>query len=590
MARPRRKGKEIPVTLRNNNGYTYAYSRVRGEDDKLHIINWGRVVDGVFKPGKARHDHPELHDRLVWPEGIDISAIRDKAAVEEELAEESAEGWDDSSLLYGHTWLVEAVASKIGLVEDLMDTFDGDRSKVEKALTLGIYPFLCKRGFNHIHVMQETERLPTKVKMYPASVTQFTQSITEEQRQRLFRERTARVDKDDILAVDSTSKSTYGSELAEISWGKNKDGLILRQTNELVVYSLSQGFPVYYMEWDGSMPDVKMVRTMLDDMRDAGFDRKAPLLSDRGFSSQETIDFLVSRGNPFVLCVRSGVDYLADVRRSLADYRKDMKLLPELRLFAAQKKFTYHYETIRGLHREVTLTANMYFSPEWQGRDAIDLEARVLNEEAYAADILKSRLKTKVPAKALKASCPHLSLKFEKDSKGREKLVSFTRNMQKIDEQAADNGFIALLSWRVKGDAAEIFRLYRRRDEQEKYFNAMKSLELDNRNEAWSQGGKEGRRFTTFVGLSIISYMRNTWRGKPRKERVKETFEDTILAMRSCKIIEHEGHKTRIKPFTKIQLSICKLYGVDPPEGAIPPAKGIDSATGKKKRGRGKKR
>ena len=436
MARPRRKGIQLPVLLRNNNGYTYAYSRVRGEDDRLHIVNWGRVVDGIFQPGKAWYDNIDYHHRLVWP-----ANLTPPSSDEEEKETEENEG--DVSLLYGHAWLMCAVAKKIGLEEDLMDVFDGNRAKVEKALTLGFYPFLCKRGFNHIHMMQETERMPTKVRMFPSSVTEFTQSIGEEHRRKLFGSRIGRIADDDILAVDSTSRSTYGSELAEISWGNNKDGLLLRQTNELVVYSLSQGFPVYYAEWDGSMPDVKMVGTMLDDMRDAGFRKKAPFLTDRGFSSQETIDLLVSKQNPFVLCVRSGVDYLADVRHQLADYRKDMKLIPSLRLFACQSRFTYHYETIRGLARQVTLTANMYFSPEWQGRDAIDLEARVMNEEAFADDVIKGRIETAISEKKMRAVCSHLILGFTQTASGNKRLVSFTRNEEKIKEESEDNGYIA---------------------------------------------------------------------------------------------------------------------------------------------------
>lgn len=337
------------------------------------------------------------------------------------------------------------------------------------------------------------------------------------------------------------------------------------------------------------MLDVKMMHTMLDDMRDAGFRKKAPFLTDRGFSSQETIDLLVSKQNPFVLCVHSGVDYLADVRHQLADYRKDMKLIPSLRLFACQSKFTYHYETIRGLARQVTLSANMYFSPEWQGRDAIDLEARVMNEEAFADDMIKGRIGTAISEKKMRAVCSHLFLEFTQTASGKKRLVSFSRNEEKIKEESEDNGYIAILSWRVKGDAEEIFRLYRMRDEQEKYFNAMKILESDNRNEAWSQGGKEGRRFTSFIGLSVISYMRNIWRNKDKKARIKDTFEDTVLAMRSCKIIEHEGHKPRIKPFTKTQLSICNLYGVEPPVGAVPKTKQINSVTGRRKKNKVKK-
>lgn len=110
------------------------------------------------------------------------------------------------------------------------------------------------------------------------------------------------------------------------------------------------------------MPDVKMKGTMLDDRRDAVFSSRTPFLTYRGSASQETIDLLICKQNPFVLCVRTGVDYLADVCHALAKYKQNMKLILSSRLlFASQSKFTYHNETITGLSRSVTLTANMYF-------------------------------------------------------------------------------------------------------------------------------------------------------------------------------------------------------------------------------------
>ena len=53
--------------------------------------------------------------------------------------------------------------------------------------------------------------------------------------------------------------------------------------------------------------------------------------------------------------------------------------------------------------------------------------------------------------------------------------------------------------------------------------------------------------------------------------------------MRSYKIIEYEGHSPRIRLFTKTQLSICNLYGVESPKGAVPKVNSINSLTGKKR-------
>ena len=51
--------------------------------------------------------------------------------------------------------------------------------------------------------------------------------------------------KDELCAVDSTSISTYGFNLVGIRWGKNKERLPLRQTIEVVVYSLNSHMPIF---------------------------------------------------------------------------------------------------------------------------------------------------------------------------------------------------------------------------------------------------------------------------------------------------------------------------------------------------------
>lgn len=55
-------------------------------------------------------------------------------------------------------------------------------------------------------------------------------------------------------AVDSTSRSGYGEALPDMVWGKNKDHLPLRQTTEVVVYSLERHEPIYYedIRWEHS--------------------------------------------------------------------------------------------------------------------------------------------------------------------------------------------------------------------------------------------------------------------------------------------------------------------------------------------------
>jgi len=56
-----------------------------------------------------------------------------------------------------------------------------------------------------------------------------------------------------MAAVDSTTRSAYGSTLADIKYGKNKERIPLSQTSEVVVYSLDSNMPVYYRTFPGNI-------------------------------------------------------------------------------------------------------------------------------------------------------------------------------------------------------------------------------------------------------------------------------------------------------------------------------------------------
>ncbi len=90
-----------------------------------------------------------------------------------------------------------------------------------------------------------------------------------------------RLDKDELCAVDSTTRSAYGSSLADIKWGRNKERVPLPQTSEVVVYSLDSHMPVYYGTFPGNIPDSRSVETILTDISHAGFPRVI-LVTDEG--------------------------------------------------------------------------------------------------------------------------------------------------------------------------------------------------------------------------------------------------------------------------------------------------------------------
>jgi len=137
---------------------------------------------------------------------------------------------EDVDRQFGPTWLLNQVAVKTGLLDDLRSVFSGNMEMVNDILTLAYFPFIDNLSYNQLSQWQREVKAPSGRDLNSVNITRLAQSITEQNRMDIFRCRAARLGKDDLCAVDSTSMSTYGFNLVDIRWGRNKEHLPLRQT------------------------------------------------------------------------------------------------------------------------------------------------------------------------------------------------------------------------------------------------------------------------------------------------------------------------------------------------------------------------
>lgn len=131
----------------------------------------------------------------------------------------------------------------------------------------------------------------------------------------------------------------------------------------------------------------------------------------------------------------------------------------------------------------------------------------------------------------------------------------------------------------------ETLKNYKLRDEQEKYFQQMKTEICSDRQRNCSEDGKTGRLFVLFVGLVIGSYIRHTWKATDLHSMFASSL-DMLDEMRNIRCIEQQGHATKITPFVGKQVEIAKAFELDIPFGCEP---GYQSKKVGRKRGRPKK-
>lgn len=92
-----------------------------------------------------------------------------------------------------------------------------------------------------------------------------------------------------FLALDSTSISTYSATPAKANYGKNKDGDNLPQINILLLADHKTGLPVFYRAYNGAVPDVSTVSSVVRTALEFGLQHKVILVSDKGYISSDNI-------------------------------------------------------------------------------------------------------------------------------------------------------------------------------------------------------------------------------------------------------------------------------------------------------------
>lgn len=541
-----------------------------GEDWKKRYTykHWGTLEDGDrFHPG-TNYFYASVaeRDRLIFPVAWDMSEVTELSSTRRRGRVSYQD--EDVDRQYGATWLLDKVAEATGVKDDLLKVLGGNHEMVNDVLTLAYFPFIENLPYNQLSQWQKEVKAPSEHELNSVSITRLTQSITERHRMDLFRCRARRVGRDELCAVDSTSMSTYGFNLVDIRWGKNKERLPLRQTLEVVVYSLTSHMPIYYKELPGNMPDCRTVGLIMRELEHAGF-KNLVLITDRGYESMKNLELYIAKGQKVITSVKvTGSDVMAKIKAidMSHGFPQGMTIAPKDNLYYAQYDMEY---SVKGNGDNVIKAdkyrLNLYYNPLKRGEKICDIQHSA-SEQSAELDII---IQTKEPVADREDTARRfnlLDITFNADGT----IKSYGVNQKKLDTMLLTAGFFASKTIGVDFDPLQAMDNYGMRDEQEKCFALQKGPLGHDRLRTWSEGGKRGRMLIYFVGHILASYVRSVWQ---RDEVLRKRFPSTeaVLAeMRTIRCIEHTGKMKFITPFVGSQVDICRAFGFDIPGGCAP--------------------
>ena len=567
--RPVKEETPYKIMIHNNGGRRYASTKINytTEDGKKvsKHKHWGSIDESNrFHPNTTYFNaSPSERKKLIFPEGIDLSEAKGRGEEKRGRVEYDK---DDVDRQYGATWLLDKVAEKTGVKDDLIKVFGGNEGKVAQALTMAYFPFVDSLSYSQLARWQKEVKAPTEISMTPKAVTMLTQSITEQNRMDMFRCRAARVGKDELCAVDSTSISTYGFNLVDIRWGRNKEHLPLRQTVEVVVYSLTSHMPIFYLELPGNMPDSRTVELIMKELEHAGF-KNLILITDRGYESMKNLELYVSKRQKVITSVKTGQgDVLKKIKAidMSSGIPEGMEFDIDRQLFYTQYDCPY---SVKGNGDNVIeadkLKINLYFSATGRANAINALQSDIAEQKTTAQHIMDNK-DIIADVKALERQLNMLVLEVDPKKHG---LKKFEVNADKRDVRLRTSGFFASKTIGVDMTPLEAMDNYGMRDEQEKCFQLQKGPLGQDRTRCWSESSKHGRMFICFIGLILASYVRSVWEGNEHLRKKFGSTESLLAEMRTIRCIEHKGRMKFITPFVGEQIEICKAFGFDMPAG-----------------------
>lgn len=570
MARPLLVDGKLPMQIFTNHGYRYAVTRtsVRKPDGTYNHPQriWGTVDDSLtFTPNERYLALPqEEKDGIMIPVAWHI-ASRQPAAVRGRPSYSGA----CSSLLYGHTWFLEMLASQCGLRDDLEHVFE-DAARADQILSLAYYSLVESASYSHMENSQRISWYPSGKALAPCDITRLTQAISEDDKQAMFRCRKARATGKRWLGIDSTSFTYLGESLADAKRGKNKEHDLDDQINMLVVYDLDGAQPVYYRKMPGNIPDTRTMRVTLQELQACGFSNLC-FVFDRGYVSEEVLEMLAKNHCKFVMMAK-----VADsqIRRAIKSLKQD-EMASHCNWIDKHgtygKVFDYKFDvTVKGERTPVdTMKFCLFFDPEWQGEKKKRLDAKVSEMERQLENI-------KADGQRLdEADIAAFGEYFELKLTAGKKLKSYELEEDRLSKEIALTGFFAVITNCMspsRHDLSEILDIDGLRPEQEKAFMFVKSEQEGRRFRTSTETSTDGRIFIQFIALILNCIIYRKYTSSETLQKLFPSRKHMLDELRSIRLIRHPKRAKMITEIVGRQIDVFKEFKMPVPLHLLPAA------------------
>lgn len=326
--------------------------------------------------------------------------------------------------------------------------------------------------------------------------------------QNYFRHIASTLEKEPALALDSTTFSTYSTNLKEAQYGFNKDADGLPTIKFVTLYSVKNRLPIAYCKQPGNIPDVISIQTALKQLSVLGV-TKPLIVTDNGYYSMgNMVEFLDSNMKFLTLASRSATWLRDIVEEALAELDNLDNICPydtqvKGKTVSKMQEFSRlrHRSTASAKAGETQKFSRRIYVHILRNSEIQTCKTRALEEEltALRSTVLSGEELSESAAKKVEKY-----LILSRQGRGGKLTVKFNR--EAFNETAKFFGLFVLVSNKAQ-DCFEALEDYRLREKTEEAFGIYKEYCDGRKPRVWTGDRLRGRQFVQFIALSYRCWL-----------------------------------------------------------------------------------
>jgi transposase len=356
----------------------------------------------------------------------------------------------------------------------------------------------------------------------------------------------AKIREKEYIALDITSVSSYSKGIIEAEKGKNKDNEKLPQVNICMLYGEQSYLPMYQTIFQGSMNDVKTLKSIVTEFSGILDDYEFRITMDKGFYSRENIEFLLKKKINFLISAPFTCNFakqLVDrLRNTMDNYEKIIWPTNDCDLIRGVTEFL-QWDNIKQ-----KIYVHIFFDPKAEHAARNTLYKKISELENIV-------LKKPNDKKNIKEIEKYFIIKKLKN------IINLEIRSNVVEKELATSGWFILISNNIQ-DKQEAYNIYRKKDVVEKSFWQYKNRFGLKRFHVHNSERMKNKVFISFIALILHSHIHKIMQSHNLYSSL--TFDELISQFSKLQSYYVRGEQY-VRPMSKSLRELFEIFEINPP-------------------------